>query len=198
MNVAYKEDIATNGNKPEQLYQEMPKLNANPLTVTLASGLVLYVVPASASSFYVQDTVKPRIEMISEVKTTTVLTSEDLTMPRLSKELSTRMHSIAGLKDNWDGYGASAISATIIRNACTFLRTLQRTGVKIENPTNIYPTPYGTVVIEVYNDRGLVSMEIDRHQVGFFTDYRASGNWGAEGIDTDFKEIPEQLRQHLL
>lgn len=198
MKVAYKEDIATNGNKAEQLYQEMPKLNSSLLKVTLASGLVLYVAPAQASSSYVQDVVKPRIEMISNFKTTAVLTSEELSMPRLSKELSTRMRSIAVLHDNWDGYGASAVSTVIIRNARTFLRTLQGKGIEIEDPTKIYPTPYGTVVIEVNNDRGLVSMEIDQHRVGFFTDYRASGNWGAEGIETDFKEIPEQLRQHLL
>ena len=197
MKVAYKEDIATNGNNAEQLYHEMPKLGSNLLKVTLAGGLVLYVAPAQASSFYVQDTVKPRIEMISNFKATTVLTSQDFALPRLGKELSTRLRTIAALQDNWDGYGASAISAAIIRNARTFLRTLQGKGIEIADPTSIYPTPYGTVVIEVNNDRGLVSMEIDRHRVGFFTDYRASGNWGAEGIETDFKEIPEQLRQHL-
>lgn len=197
MKVAYKEDIATNGNKPEQLYHEMPKLSSNLLKVTLAGGMVLYVAPVQASSTYVQDTVKPRIEMVSNLKATMVLTAQDLAVPRLNKEILARMRSIAGLQNNWDGYGASAISATIIRNARTFLRTLQGKGVEIEDPTNIYPTPYGTVVIEVNNDRGLVSMEIDRHRIGFFTDYRASGNWGSEGIDTDFKEIPEQLRQHL-
>jgi hypothetical protein len=197
MKVAYKEDIATNGNKPEQLYHEMPKLSSNLLKVTLAGGIVLYVAPVQASSTYVQDVVKPRIEMISNFKATTILTTQDLALPRLSKELSIRMRSIASLQENWDGYGASAISATIIRNTRTFLRTLQAKGIKIEDSTNIYPTPYGTVVIEVNNNRGLVSMEIDRHRIGFFTDYRASGNWGAEGIDTDFKEIPEQLRQHL-
>lgn len=197
MKVAYKEDIATNGNKPEQLYHEMPKLSSNLLKVTLAGGMVLYVAPVQASSTYVQDTVKPRIEMVSNLKATTVLTAQDLAVLRLSKELSARMRSIASLQNNWDGYGASAVSDAIIRNARTFLRTLQGKGVEIEDPTSIYPTPYGTVVIEVNNERGLVSMEIDRHRVGFFTDYRASGNWGSEGIDTDFKEIPEQLRQHL-
>lgn len=196
MKVAYKEDIATNGIGADQLYREMPKLNANLLKVTLAGGLVLYV-PAQASSSYVQDTVKPQIEISSNIKTAPVLSTEELALPNLSKELSARMRCIADLQENWDGYGASAVPTDIIRNARSFLRTLQGQGVVIEDATNIYPTPYGTVVIEVYNDRGLVSMEIDRHHVGFFTDYRACGNWGSEGIDTDFKEIPEQLRQHL-
>lgn len=196
MEVAYKEDIATRGNKDEQFYLEMSKLNSKLMTATLAGSLVLYV-PAQASTPFVQDSVKPKIEMTSIFGAATVLSSDVLSLPRLKKEFSTRMHSIAGLHDNWDGYGASSISAIIVRNARTFLRTLQRNGVEIKDPTNIYPTPYGTVVIEVYNDRGLVSMEIDRHRIGFFTDYRYSGNWGAEGIDTDFKEIPEQLKQHL-
>ena len=196
MKVAYKEDIATYGNDAEQLYKEMPKLNANLLKVTLAGGLVLYV-PAQPSSSYVQDSVKPQIEMTSNIKTAPVLSTEELALPSLSKELSARMRSIARLRDNWDGYGASAVPTVIIRNARSFLRTLQGKGVKIEDATSIYPTPYGTVVIEVNNDRGLVSMEIDRHHVGFFTDYRACGNWGSEGINTDFKDIPEQLRQHL-
>ena len=199
MKVAYKEDIATSGNQPEQLYREMPKLTANLLKVTLAGGLagVTLYVPAQASSPFVQDSVKPRIEMGTNLNDETVLSTEELTMPRLSKALSVRMRSIAAMQENWDGYGASAVPAVIIRNARRFLRTLEVNGIAIEDATNVYPTPYGTIVIEVYNDRGLVSMEIDRHHIGFFTDYRACGNWGSEGVATDFKEIPEQLRQHL-
>ena len=196
MKIAYKEDIATVGRNDEQLYLEWPRKGAGLIEVSLMSGLVL-LVPTKATSSFVQDMVKPRIEMVSTYQAGQMLYVDMLKQPRLSRLLSARMRDISALQENWDGYGASAVPNVIVRNARTFLRTLQEKGIEIEDPANIYPTPYGTVVIEVTNDRGLVSMEIDHHRIGFFTDYRANGNWGSEGIETDFKDIPEQLQQHL-
>lgn len=115
----------------------------------------------------------------------------------LPNDIKGRLEKIARLHNNWDGYGAASVSRQVVKNATTFLRTLQKGGLKLPASDDIYVTPYGSVVIELFNNYGLVSLEIGDHQVGYFTDYRGRSNWGSEGIETDFKSVPEVLMSHL-
>lgn len=115
----------------------------------------------------------------------------------LPNDVKGRLEKIARLQNDWDGFGASSVSRQVVKNATTFIRTLKEKGLKLPTSDDIYATPYGSVVIEQYNNYGLVSMEIGDHQVGYFTDYRGRSNWGSEGIETDFKTVPEVLMSHL-
>lgn len=194
MKVNYKEDIATMSD--EQLYKEAVLHKVT--TVKLLTLGAMLIVPAQPASSFSEDFAIPHIEVNANYRGTPFIPTEVLTGHRLNQALSARMYAIASLKNNWDGYGAVAIPETIVKNARRFLVTLQEKGVEIDDPTDVYPTSYGTIVIEYNNDRGLVSMEIDSHRIGFFTDYKTSGNWGTEGIDTNFQDIPQELVSHLL
>ena len=59
------------------------------------------------------------------------------------------------------------------------------------------PSVFGTIVIDAMVERGLVSIEIGRTKVGFFTDYEDGINEESDGIATDFNSIPEVLLNHL-
>ncbi len=115
----------------------------------------------------------------------------------LPNDIKGRLEKIARLHNNWDGYGASPVSRQVVKNTTAFLRVLQEKGLDLPTSDDIYATPYGSVVIELYNKYGLVSLEIGNHQVGYFTDYRGRSNWGSEGIETDFNSVPEVLMSHL-
>lgn len=194
MKVNYKEDIATMGD--EQLYKETIPHKAT--TVKILTVGAMLIVPVQPASSFFEDSVIPRIEVNSSYKGTPFIPTDTLNHHELNQVLSARIHDIESLNNNWDGYGAIAIPKLIVENARCFLHTLQEKSIEINDPTDVYPTPYGTIVIEYYNDKGLVSMEIDNHRIGFFTDYKTSGNWGAEGLDTNFKDIPMELASHLL
>ena len=85
-----------------------------------------------------------------------------------------RFNEIENLQEGWDGYGGAVPEKIVCDNARTFFQTLRDTNCLIPHFDEIAPTPYGTIVIDVYSDeedKDLVSIEIGKTQVGFFTDY---------------------------
>ncbi len=56
---------------------------------------------------------------------------------------------------------------------------------------------YGSVVIGLNNNNGMISIEIGQHSIGFFTDFVRHKNIYSEGEETDFRSIPEDLQQAL-
>ena len=116
----------------------------------------------------------------------------------LPVELGEKLNDIEALREGWDGYHGAAIDKRVVSNARRFITTMAADGLEIASVDDIYPTPYGTIVVEYHNDHGLVSMEISGTQVGYFTDYPGCGNYGSRGIDTDFNSIPEELKLQLV
>ena len=108
-----------------------------------------------------------------------------------------RISEIDNLSDNWDGYGAIAPSQKVIKNSFKFIDTLRKAGVDSIDPEDIYPMTYGSVVIEISNANGLVSIEIGYKSIGFFTDFEENENIYSEGVETDFRSVPEDLQQAL-
>ena len=45
--------------------------------------------------------------------------------------------------------------------------------------------------------QGLVSVEIGKDQIGFFTEYERKEDVLSDGIKTDFRNIPKNLQQAL-
>jgi hypothetical protein len=192
----YKEDIAMMNE--DALYKEpsYPRIKSS----LLVAGLTL-ISPgetafASQSYVIVEDT-SPIEQLYNSYPDTPVAADEDNLKAPLPKDVRTRLQHISRLPEDWDGYGASSATHNVIKNTTRFLYTLQQEGIKMPKADDIYPTPYGTMVIELYNQYGLVSLEISDQQVGYFTDYKGRSNWGSEGLDTDFNSIPEQLKEHL-
>lgn len=116
------------------------------------------------------------------------------------KKCWTRIDEIEHLAENWDGYGASAPIKVVCDNARTFLQTLLNSNCLIPHFEDISPTPYGSIVFDVYpdkEDKDLVSIEIGSYSSGFFTDYQHGINSGSDGYKTDFKSIPYFLNEHI-
>lgn len=107
-----------------------------------------------------------------------------------------RIGEIAGLKENWDGYDARAIDSKVIQNSILFLQTIQAKGYNIDSD-DIVPTPYGNVVFDFNSSKGLVSVEVAAHKIGFFTDFKEGKNYSSAGVETDFKSLPLRLSKVL-
>lgn len=112
--------------------------------------------------------------------------------------LKNRVSEIRMLESNWDGYDAVAPSDKVVNNAFRFLDALSVFGfADILDPENVVPTPYGTIDMDFETSKGLVSVEIGTNQVGFFTEFSNDEDVLSDGIDTDFKEIPQPLMDAL-
>ena len=111
-----------------------------------------------------------------------------------------RLDEIEHLQEGWDSYGGAVPDKLVCDNARTFFQTLVDNNCLVPHYEDIHPTPYGSIVIDVYpdaEDKDLVSMEIGRRQCGFFTDYQHGINSGSDGYDTDFRRIPYFLNEHI-
>lgn len=91
----------------------------------------------------------------------------------------------------WDGDNAIAPISLVINNAKKFIFCLSNYGYQV--PTDIEPTPYGSIVMDFDVDRGLVSVEIGMTKIGWFTDFEDGHNYASEGLECDFNTIPQSL-----
>lgn len=103
------------------------------------------------------------------------------------------------MEDDWDGYGAVKLSDEVVRNTYKFVDAAKRLGYCPLSSDDVYATPYGTVVLEYKSDAGLVSIEIGKTQVGFFTDFvcETERNHHSNGMMTSFRTVPGRLRENL-
>ena len=61
-----------------------------------------------------------------------------------------------------------------IKNAKQMIINLKYEGCFLPNLDDIYPTEYGTVIMDFETENGLISLEIGNTQFGFFTDFSDS------------------------
>lgn len=108
-----------------------------------------------------------------------------------------RVSEIDNLPDNWDGCNAVAPYPQVIKNSYKFIDALLSLGISNIDSEDIYPMPYGSIVFEVNNNKGMVSIEIGKHSIGFFTDFVEHENLFSNGEETDFRSIPENLQKAL-
>lgn len=75
------------------------------------------------------------------------------------------------------------IHPTIYKNAQDFEKLIPIEKFEDpDDPSDVSITPWGSVVYDLEYSRGLVSIEIGKTRVGYFTDFRGSGNYGSEGF----------------
>lgn len=112
--------------------------------------------------------------------------------------LKNRISEISSLNNNWNGEGAIVPSEEVIKNAFKFLDCILKHGFSSYlKPENIVPTPYGTIDMDFETKQGLVSVEIGKNQLGFFTEFDTKEDVFSDGIDTNFRIIPPILQQAL-
>ena len=103
--------------------------------------------------------------------------------------LKNRISEISHLNYNWNGEGSVVPSEQVIKNAFKFLDCILILGY-----TN-YLKP--TIDMDFETGQGLVSVEIGKDQIGFFTEYERKEDVLSDGIKTDFRNIPKNLQQAL-
>ena len=112
--------------------------------------------------------------------------------------LKNRISEISHLNYNWNGEGSVVPSEQVIKNAFKFLDCILILGyTNYLKPEDIVPTPYGTIDMDFETGQGLVSVEIGKDQIGFFTEYERKEDVLSDGIKTDFRNIPKNLQQAL-
>jgi hypothetical protein len=123
---------------------------------------------------------------------------EDFSMNTPVTAVKNKLSELSQLTYNWDGYGASAIPERVIKNSYKFIDTLFSEDCALYlSPEDITPTPYGSIVMDLTSVYGLVSLEIGKTQIGFFTEYEDGENFDSDGEDTDFRSIPDALKKAI-
>lgn len=95
-------------------------------------------------------------------------------------------------------YGLDVPDEVVAENAARFIGALESIGVICPKEEDVLPSSFGTIVIDIHNSRGVVSMEIGHSKIGFFTDYKDGINEESDGMVSDFKTIPIALKKHLI
>ena len=105
-----------------------------------------------------------------------------------------RLRQIAELENNWDGYGALALTKIVMDNARRFLSAIKDKGFdRFLNEDDIVPTTYGTIDLDFVTTKGLVSVEIGDNEIGYFTEFNDVEDMSSDGIITDFRELPDEV-----
>lgn len=108
-----------------------------------------------------------------------------------------RISEIESLPANWDGYNAVAPAHNVAKNAFKFVDALLAEGYNCISDDDVTPTPYGSIVLDVKSERGLVSIEIGDTMLGYFTEFIDGNDFSSEGITTDFRTLPDELKTVL-
>ena len=111
--------------------------------------------------------------------------------------IGTRLGEIAHLKDNWDGYGATSPKSTTIRQVMTTLRCFDLNVLQFLEEEDILPTPYGTIVIDLYRGSNRLSIEFGESKIGFFSELVNSQNIESEGVNYDSTKLPNELQKAI-
>lgn len=98
------------------------------------------------------------------------------------------------ISDNWDGYGAKAPNKIAISNAMNFLKLLPSNYQKLLNLDEVSITPYGTIVLEWFNDeKHFVSIEIGNSKIGFFSETPDGENPLEQSLEFSPNEVPQRV-----
>lgn len=109
-----------------------------------------------------------------------------------------RLDAIADLEENWDGYGASTVSVTIINNCKDFISSLPNRYLKALNIENIISTPNGTVILEWENElEHIVSIEIGTKKSAYFAELPDGSEPYSEDLILEKEKTPSELLNAL-
>ena len=107
-----------------------------------------------------------------------------------------RLRMISDLRPNWDGYDATPPKQLVIVNARKFLQALDNENIYVDEE-NVYPTPYGSIIIDIVNDNeDCISIEIGHEEIGWY--YEIENKIGPDNqLRTDFTKIPDKLIEDI-
>ena len=175
--------------------------NGNFIAKCMMAGALVFTFSLTTPKIYAAPVQKGKIEWvvnnrIAEIASIEFITNKPLfDMLRLSCMVKIEQFDL--LQPDWDGNGAMKPNADAVKNAKHLVEILDKEMLKSLNPDDIYPSDYGSVILDFKTHRGLVSVEMGDTTMGFYTDFSEGENYAAEGISTDFMSIPKTLELYL-
>ena len=103
-------------------------------------------------------------------------------------DFKNRIREFSKLNDNWDGYNGIKLSDKVQNNSIEFLEQLTERDLNYLDVDAITPTSYGTIVFDFENNSGLLSFEIGKNTIGYFSDFSNTKN-----ISLESKEINNEV-----
>ena len=109
------------------------------------------------------------------------------------------INKIAELEENWDSLGARKPNKDAVRNAINLVNVLPEDILQCLDPEDVYPSTYGSLVLDFETEKGIVSVETGDESMGFYTDYNIRHpDYAFEGFSTDFTTgAPVSLLKYL-
>lgn len=108
-----------------------------------------------------------------------------------------RIEELRCLPDNWDGYNASKIDIETYINSLAFIDCIDTNILNLLSETDITPTPYGTITMNFRKDENVVSVEIGKKNIGFFTDFENLEDLEIESENFVANHLPKGLEKAL-
>jgi len=100
-----------------------------------------------------------------------------------------KINEYKSLNENWDGYGSIPVTKKSEQNTITFITNLD--DVSIENISDIFPNPHGTITLEWENKLcEKISLEIGSNSYSYFVKYSNKTPKFVDGTDI-FSSITE-------
>lgn len=93
----------------------------------------------------------------------------------------------------WEYSGYKQPDENTFNNAICFLASLPDSYLFYLNTDDIEPTPYGTFVLDFSNKSDLISIEIGKNKVGFYTKFLNETNSNSDGINFDADNLPKEI-----
>lgn len=112
-------------------------------------------------------------------------------------ELKSVVKGFLSLGDNWDGYGATPLDIQVVINAARLIDALPDSVVTDLTKQSITPTPYGTIVFDWESGNELVSLEIGKTQIGFYSQFADGNNIELETTWFNHNNLPFELIKAL-
>ncbi len=99
------------------------------------------------------------------------------------------------LGENWDGAGALKPSRKAFINTFRFLIQVPKYYVELLDQDSFTPTPYGTVVIDWFNEKenSNLSIEIGASKIGFFVEKSGEFTSFSEGLKFNDYDVPNEI-----
>jgi len=79
-----------------------------------------------------------------------------------------RLNKILALDENWDGFNSARVGENVILNSMAFLGSIPAHLISRIEEDNIYPTPYGTILIEIENEVEELSIEVGANELSYY------------------------------
>ena len=100
----------------------------------------------------------------------------------IDTDLRGYLYEISELSDGWAGVDSIAPSGMVVSNTVKFLMFFPKSLTGHLSQESFTPTPYGTIVVDWYNEEDCFSLEVGTKKVGWFLNLDAKFVECSEGV----------------